>query len=482
VFTNTDPEGLNVREGVENNRSFKLTTGTVCNNCSFSIVKPDEYVGCSFDIKIMCDGYDYTAYFMVDNDGGYNLLGIGVVNEWKSVVLPKGYMALDVKDCATAKAGTFRLYIDNIKYLTESEVAEFNDRSTKLVENADVASTTFLTAQEALDPSANRGVTFGADAQAFIFNAPKANGYGWRYGVKLNNLKITDLTNYGGIAFYTWMPEVAVGEYAFYTDASVVSNETYNEGLNRWSIKNNVLAGVHDAARGGWQKHYVSKEALTAAGYDVTNFTYFTLLFCDITEKQILASEGSAFFQGMGATYIMDFEAYKVNTHDTALVANGDTTKATLLSQYSVNCAITKVANAINLKTNAWGHKQNLKLSFDAVDLTGKKGIELYVSVINGFTDREDLNLYTKAGLTTDEEVTNLDLTTATLIGTYVKAMYAGAPSLYGAVLKITLTNEQLIAAGYDITNFNYFNIVYQDGITATAGVTNIMVRTIKTV
>ena len=145
------------------------------------------------------------------------------------------------------------------------------------------------------------------------------------------------MTNYGGIAFYTWMPEVTAGEYAFYTDASVVSNETYNEGLNRWSIKNNVLAGVHDAAR--------------------------TLLFCDITEKQLPASEGSSFFQGMGATYIMDFEAYKENTHDTALVANGDISKATLLSQYSANCAVSKVANAINLKTNAWGHKQNLKLS-----------------------------------------------------------------------------------------------------------------------
>ena len=129
VFTNTDPEGLNMREGVVNNRSFKLTTGTVANNFTFNIVKPDEYAGCSFDIKIMCDGYDDTAYFMVDNEGGrYNLLGAGVVNEWKSVVLPRGYMALDFKDCSSAQAGTFRLYIDNIEYLTESEVEEtWND-------------------------------------------------------------------------------------------------------------------------------------------------------------------------------------------------------------------------------------------------------------------------------------------------------------------------------------------------------------------
>lgn len=485
VFTNTDSEGLNIREDVVNNRSFKLTTGTVANNFTFNIVKPDEYAGCSFDIKIMCDGYDDTAYFMVDNEGGrYNLLGAGVVNEWKSVVLPRGYMALDFKDCSSAQAGTFRLYIDNIEYLTESEVEEFNARSTKLIENADVESTTFLTPQEALDPSSARGVTFGADAKAFLFTAPADNGYGWRYGVKFNDLKITDLTDYGGIAFYTWMPSVTAGEYAFFTDASVVSNETYNDtnSSNRWSIKNNVLVGVHDAARGGWQKHYISKDALTAAGYDVTKFTSFTLLFCDITEKLLPASEGSNLFQGTGQLYIMDIEAYKENTHDTALVENGDISKATLLSEYPTDCTVSKVANAINLKTNGYGHKQNLKLSFDAVNLTNARGIELYISVINGFADKEDLMLYTKAGLTTDEEVKNLDLSTATLIGTYGKAMYAGDPSLYGTVLKITLTTEDLTSAGYDIANFNHFNIVYCDGITSTAGVTNIMVRTIKTV
>ncbi len=127
VAESTDAIGLNIREGVYNCRSIKIFNDCVENNFAIRIAPNVEYVAVSADVKIVCEGYDDTAIKIIDNDldkVNWKLLGVTQVNEWKNIVLPTGYMAFDVPACATGVPGTFAVYIDNIKDLSESEVEQ----------------------------------------------------------------------------------------------------------------------------------------------------------------------------------------------------------------------------------------------------------------------------------------------------------------------------------------------------------------------
>lgn len=326
---NTAAEGIYKRgDDAHNNRSVVLTLNPQDKvEVAFTLhdTEAETIEGYRIDIKIVLQGYDGSPVTVVDDSDRSNpvFLSILEVNEWKSIVIPSaGYAAFSLPECTNA-TGAFKMYIDNIEVLDEDEAEALNQNSKLLFVNGDAANhATALNPQIAVTPvTSGKNIIVSSPVGAYIlkFGPVDIPGAGltvasWRAGVAFNFESI-DLTDYDGISFYVFAP-FADGEnpgfkedtYTMYTKAGITDDTSYNNETTgcRWNLNSAVAVCTLEPKNIDnmrFTRIKVTKETLTAAGYDITALTHFNLLGFDTLDTNRS--------KNMGRIFLMDFEYYR---------------------------------------------------------------------------------------------------------------------------------------------------------------------------